>query len=568
MINRFLALKSEVPLVYSTIICIQLGYSLIKRSKIDIAPVLAAFFIALLCFYTLDSYFGKTVGRVTIQGKFPAGTSLQIVAENKFGHILSESVDLGDKPVGTLKRVGSGRINWPARKVLLNFFVPISEVQAGRDVLNIYSLQFEQPFSGLFVVPQEHLSEVFESSQYFGENSSFLRVDSHGVGSMVLKKPLPRAARLWALLPSLFIGFLVWLIIKNNRLRDIPAFKDMSLGRKISSNHEFDTVNGLRGLAALLVLFSHAAPGFEAVNVGIALLFVISGFLLSKPFVLDSSRVFNWPNVESYLVKRVKRILPMYYLFIFISYVLTYQFDTALRNFLFVEASGHLWPMTQIFTFYISLPLVLVLTSLLWKWHRALPVIALFVLGWFWFEYMTDWKPYYNGRYFKEFYLYAFLMGVAGAYIQFDLLKRLDLSRYQQPLAILLLLLIVLTVAWSAPVSPPKWIYPFISEFYGKCFLSLTMVILALQVQGTWVNTLIANSVFRSIGVVGFSFYLLHGMGMELATHLQINIFGIVEPLQRSWPFTAMAFGFTYVMSLFTYSYVERPFFGYREKTT
>lgn len=254
----------------------------------------------------------------------------------------------------------------------------------------------------------------------------------------------------------------------------------------------------------------------------------------------------------------------MYYVFIFITYVLTFEFDTALRNFLFVEASGHLWPMTQIFTFYIFLPLVLMLTAALWRVHRVAPVLVLAILAWSWLTFMSDWRPYYNGRYFKEFYLYAFLMGVAGAYIRFDLLKQVDLQRSKQVIATALMLLIAFTILWSAPISPPAWVHPFISEFYGKCLLSLLIIILALLVEDTWVSKLIRNPALRSIGVVGFSFYLLHGLGMELATQLQTNVFGIETPSQRSWSFVGMAFVFTYLMSLLTYSYIERPFFGYK----
>ena len=324
-------------------------------------------------------------------------------------------------------------------------------------------------------------------------------------------------------------------------------------------------VNGIRGLAAMLVLFSHTAPGFEAVNVGIAILFVISGFLLSKPFVLDADRIHQWPKVESYLVKRVKRILPMYYTFVFIAYVLTSQFDTALRNFLFIEASGHLWPMTQILTFYLCLPLVLWATSALWQVHRLLPILVTVVLAILWHQTMLGWKPFYNGRFFKEFYLYAFLLGVAGSYIQFDLLKHWSVKgRFAQGLAVVTIVLAVATIAWSAPVQPPAWAHPLISPFWGKCVMSIIIIILALNIRVVWFNRVLANPLLRSVGVVGFSFYLLHGLGMQLATEFQIQILGVDSPPDRSWPFMMMSFFATYIMALFTYSYIERPFFGYR----
>jgi len=534
--------------------------------KPRVFPAVLAFLAFVLSWYMLHSYFSNTLGRITLQGKFPAGTQLMVESRNKFGSKRSHTIDLGGQPLNVVKRVGSGRINAPARGLSLIFMVPKQEVEAGNNVINIYNLQLEQPFSGLTAISKESLSKVFQSTGFFGRDSAFLKVsDETGKVTMAFRGQLPKAPIAWPLVPALFLALLVWLLSRSHRFAELPAIRDMSLGRNISSDHEFNTINGIRGIAALLVLFSHAAPGFKAVNVGIALLFVISGFLLSKPFVLDPRKVFNWGNIESYLLKRVKRILPMYYVFIFISFMLTREFDTAARNFLFVEGSGHLWPMTQIFTFYMFLPLVLMLSSMLWRLHRILPVIVLVAIGLLWLFLMTDWKPFYNGRYFKEFYLHAFLLGVAGAYIQFDLVAKLNVRDYRQPLAIILFVVTVLTVAWSAPVNPPAWIHPFIRDFYGKCLLSLLIIILALQIRETWVNPLIANPLFKSIGVVGFSFYLLHGLGMELALELQSAVFGMVSPSDRSWSLVVIAFILTYFMSLFTYSYIERPFFGYRE---
>jgi len=70
------------------------------------------------------------------------------------------------------------------------------------------------------------------------------------------------------------------------------------------------------------------------------------------------------------------------------------------------------------------------------------------------------------------------------------------------------------------------------------------------------------------VGVIGFSFYILHGLGMQIFEQLQIQYFGSANPGGRSWAFMLGAFCVTYVMSVVSYSFVERPFFGYRGKNT
>lgn len=80
-------------------------------------------------------------------------------------------------------------------------------------------------------------------------------------------------------------------------------------------------LDGLRGLAVALVLLRHAAylGGYQdslppvlgtfMLNgwVGVDLFFILSGFLISRPFF--SGRPFAW---KPYLTRRALRILPPY----------------------------------------------------------------------------------------------------------------------------------------------------------------------------------------------------------------------------------------------------------------
>lgn len=529
----------------------------------------AGLFIAIYC--CLSWYFSSTIGRIVLEGKFPVGGVVTIEFENFFGGVVKEKIEFAKIPLRDKQRVSTHRVNAPVKHVRMEFWLDDGKTPAARAVVNLYDVHIDQPFAGSSVISKANLPLFFSSDSFFGGRDAFIQLTKKSdqtslSATLESRQSLPQAAWYWAAFPAFFVTFLFFLVVRNHRWKDIPAIRDMGLGRHISSTSEFDMINGIRGLAALLVLFSHAAPGFEAVNMGIAILFVISGFLLSKPFVIDSDAIFNGRTIERYLVKRIKRILPMYYSFIFITYVLTLDFNTALRNFLFVEASGHLWPMTQIFTFYMLLPVVLLLTSLLFRIHKALPIVILCAASFLWLEYFSNWQPYYNGRYFKEFYLYAFLLGVAGAYLHFSTPQTTWFDRLPSSIAGLVLVLLLTAVAWSAPLDPPSIIKPIIVSFYGKCVISLLLIIALLRLSKTWIRWVIANPLFRSVGVIGFSFYLLHGLGMQLANHFLTAIAGIEPSDTRSWTLTLFAFAITYLMSLLTYSYIERPFFGYRER--
>jgi peptidoglycan/LPS O-acetylase OafA/YrhL len=91
-------------------------------------------------------------------------------------------------------------------------------------------------------------------------------------------------------------------------------------------NPRFPLVDGLRAVAALSVLVTHTAflSGFNGhglpgqitarLDIGVALFFVISGFLLYRPFVAARFEERPAPRVALYLRRRALRIIPAYWL--------------------------------------------------------------------------------------------------------------------------------------------------------------------------------------------------------------------------------------------------------------
>ena len=100
------------------------------------------------------------------------------------------------------------------------------------------------------------------------------------------------------------------------------------------SSTRFPCFDGLRALAALSVVAVHATfvSGFTGrsglgnyasrLEIGVSIFFVISGFLLYRPFVaahLDGRRL----NIRGFWVRRLKRIVPAYWLaFLLVTFVL------------------------------------------------------------------------------------------------------------------------------------------------------------------------------------------------------------------------------------------------------
>lgn len=149
----------------------------------------------------------------------------------------------------------------------------------------------------------------------------------------------------------------------------------------------FPCLDGLRGLAALLVVVFHVSGAVadhrqwtagawlaRAGNVGVSLFFVLSGFLLARPFFAAHLAGARWPRVDRYLVRRLARIVPAYWValtvWLFVvrdpkpsgapgdPYALLYLFGQVYRAG-YVDGKGALsvaWTLCIEVTFYVVLP--------------------------------------------------------------------------------------------------------------------------------------------------------------------------------------------------------------------
>jgi peptidoglycan/LPS O-acetylase OafA/YrhL len=140
--------------------------------------------------------------------------------------------------------------------------------------------------------------------------------------------------------------------------------------------------DGLRAIAALLVVVVHvgAASGFtfrsslgrytSRGEIGVSVFFLISGFLLYRPFAAAAMAGRDGPKVRSYLVRRALRIVPLYWVALIVTYLFTgwasvHGVSGFLENAFFLQVYSRQWVfhgITQAWslcievTFYLALP--------------------------------------------------------------------------------------------------------------------------------------------------------------------------------------------------------------------
>jgi len=108
----------------------------------------------------------------------------------------------------------------------------------------------------------------------------------------------------------------------------------------VSKPERVASLTGIRAVAALLVMLTHAAYTtgrynhgyvglvYSRMEIGVAIFFVLSGFLLFGPWVKAAASGGEPPSVRRYAWHRVRRIMPAYLVTVLVAYAV-YHFRSA-----------------------------------------------------------------------------------------------------------------------------------------------------------------------------------------------------------------------------------------------
>jgi peptidoglycan/LPS O-acetylase OafA/YrhL len=173
---------------------------------------------------------------------------------------------------------------------------------------------------------------------------------------------------------------------------------------EVAPVHDLPPLDSMRGLAALAVVATHVGfwtgtysfdffgTAVARLDLGVSVFFVLSGFLLSRPFLPGRAQ----PALANYYWKRALRVLPAYWLVVVIALLtLTENRGTGLLGWvraltltdLYTEEKlpagvTQMWSLATEIAFYALLPLIMVVWRLLTRGERAAwGIYALIVLS-------------------------------------------------------------------------------------------------------------------------------------------------------------------------------------------
>jgi peptidoglycan/LPS O-acetylase OafA/YrhL len=371
----------------------------------------------------------------------------------------------------------------------------------------------------------------------------------------------------------------------------------------------FAGFDGLRAIAALLVVLVHASftAGFSTHTaagggyssrwgaytargeIGVAVFFLISGFLLYRPFVTAHMSGRRPPALGGYLIRRAARIVPLFWVALAVTVVLEGRHSVnGVAGFLqcafFLQAYRDHWALqgvTQAWT--LDIEVAFYLTLPIWAWlvgrrarspERQLRVelgslaglylvsVALHALlatqtsGWAaaWHGWLPVWWD-------------LFALGMALATLSTWYADRGRTPRWATlPGSATACWVVALGFYWLVSThlgfsrSPlhGRTVRSDLAEhfFYGLFALFLLMPAVFVPARRGWVQRLLCSRPMAFLGLVSYGIYLWHQLVIgQLVKHTSWREFQI--PVVE---FVLVAGAVTVLVSAVTYAVVERPF--------
>lgn len=360
-----------------------------------------------------------------------------------------------------------------------------------------------------------------------------------------------------------------------------------------SSQGRLGVLDGLRGIAILLVLWYHIweiswlspgnalqflpATGF----VGVHLFFFLSGFVISYPFAIAMVHDRRQPSWRHFAWRRFIKIVPSYVLSIAVAYAIGYAqaqpnaspVPDLITHLLFVHTwfplrygtiDGVLWTLAVEVQFYFLFPLVWwcfrrqpwitagVMIAIAWIWRIALAQCC--YATWF-----AQWEENLPG------YLDIFAFGMIGAYVytRFGDAWKVSRAAFAAPIVA------IAGFAWLVVLLQDMYAYRFNDQWAGvwqinnRPLLGAAFAVIALAslLSPRWWQVVLDNPPLRFMATISYNLYLYHQVvARELLAH-KIPPYAGDPHSDPVWQarYTATAFATTIAQAAFVTYCFERP---------
>lgn len=345
-----------------------------------------------------------------------------------------------------------------------------------------------------------------------------------------------------------------------------------SLARTFPSiGGHFAVLDGLRGVALLLVVCSHASlididmiPGVDMSGTGktgVWLFFVLSSFLLMHQFLhLDANGRLDGHAWKRYALRRAFRIYPLYTVFLLVcwltplkTYFGAFSFRDVIAHLLVIDGFWHTWSVAVELKWYLLLPLLVLAYLHLARSRFIVATMALAAA----MALREWWTPEFS-HYGLATYVNIFLVGSWVAFAHHHLAQQ-EIARGRAfrmaagaaAAAIFILIVAMTPSIWERLQGEDVPLNHWHRSFTLFGMLWGAFVVCVLQAP-TGLQAIFAWAPLRVMGVVSFSAYLWHGL---LLANLEWLPF---EP--GAYARAVVVFAALVAISVVSYLLIERPF--------
>ena len=352
----------------------------------------------------------------------------------------------------------------------------------------------------------------------------------------------------------------------------------------------FAQLDSIRAVAAILVVATHCCfwagvytrgtwgSATQRLEVGVAIFFVLSGFLLSRPYLRRARFGSATDPVRFYALKRAGRILPVYLLTVVAAFLLLESNDglgwdrlglnLTLADF-FVNPQlpfglTQMWSLSVEVSFYLVLPLIG--TAFLARAWRPVTTIVLLVLvgiaGLVWLGVTTSQGEALASRWLPSYALW-FALGIVLAVVEVDggaSRMTAAIQRWSRDRLACWLLAVGLFVVISTPIGgSPLLVAHSASELVMRHLLyaAIAALVVAPCIFATddGAARVLSHPWFRHLGHTSYALFCAHVIVLELV----LNAVGYELFNAPVLPLFVLVLAVSLLVAEVLYRFVEKP---------
>lgn len=350
----------------------------------------------------------------------------------------------------------------------------------------------------------------------------------------------------------------------------------------------FKNLDGVRGIAALMVMIFHFFLGVSSnsftINLikkiatfgqtGVTLFFVLSGFLITRILIKTKSEKGYFKN---FYLRRSVRIFPLYYFFLFFAFIVSpflfnsinvgsvytsytplidqFYYYTYLQNFARTfswgwQGPGHFWSLAVEEHFYLFWPFMVYFFS-----NNNLKKVIIFIIVFALLLRAIMLNNGYEVFYFTFTRFDSLAIGSLLALLELKKVFKVENSNK----------FLVLLIAFSLPTFILLTVFSGTANYYVQIFkylfISMTyfsFICYVLSIKtNNFINKILNSSILQYSGKISYGLYVYHPFVYFLVEYFFETDYILINMLSR--------FILTYIISSLSYKYFESYFLRFKK---